>query len=45
MATVEKIQKPHNRENLEMLARRAVIFASEIGLQQSHIEGDSETGT
>jgi len=32
-------------ENLEILAaRRAVIFASEIGLQQSHFEGDSETG-
>ena len=31
-------------ENLEILAvRRAVIFASEIGLQQSHFEGDSET--
>ena len=32
-------------ENLEILAaRRAVIFASEIGLQQSHFESDSKTG-
>lgn len=42
---VEKIRKPRNGENLEMLARRAVIFASEIGLQQSYFEGDSETET
>ena len=32
-------------ENLEILAtRRAVIFASEIGLRQSHFEGDLKTG-
>ena len=43
-AMAEKISKPHSVECLEALAaRRAVIFAKEIGLQQSHFEGDSET--
>nr|POE85851.1 hypothetical protein CFP56_18200 [Quercus suber] len=43
VAMLEKIIKPHSVECLELLAaRRAVIFAEEIGLQQSHIEGDSE---
>ena len=43
-AMVEKIIKPHSIECLEALAaRRVVIFAKEIGLQQSHFEGDSET--
>ena len=36
-------KKPHLVECLELLvARRAVIFTKEIGLQQSHFEGDSE---
>lgn len=39
----EKIKKPHTLDYLEMMAaRRAVIFAQEIGLQQCHFEGDSE---
>ena len=43
-AMPEKIIKPHPVKCLELLAaRRAVIFAKEIGLQQSHFEGDSET--
>ena len=43
-AMAEKILKPHSVDSLEMLAaRRAVIFASEIGLQQCQFEGDSET--
>ena len=43
-AMAEKIIKPHSVKCLELLAaRRAVIFAKEIGLQQSHFEGDSET--
>ena len=43
-AMAEKIIKPHSVECLVLLAaRRAVIFAKEIGLQQSHFEGDSET--
>ena len=43
-AMAEKIHKPHNVESLEMIvARRAVIFASELGLQQCKFEGDSET--
>lgn len=34
VAMAEKIHKPHNVESLEMIvARRAVIFASELGLQ------------
>ena len=42
-AMAEKIIKPHSVKCLELLAaRRAVIFAKEIGLQQSHFEGDSE---
>ena len=28
-----------------LAARRAVIFAMEIGIQQPHFEGDSETVT
>ena len=41
----KKIRKPHNVESLEMIAvRRAVIFASKIGLQQCQFEGDSEIG-
>ena len=44
-AMVGKIRKPHNVESLEMIAaRRAVIFASKIGLQQCQFEGDSEIG-
>ena len=43
-AMVEKIIKPHSVECLKALAaRRAVIFAKQIGLQQSHFERDSET--
>ena len=43
-AMAEKIWKPHNVESLEMIAaRRVAIFASELGLQQGHFEGDSET--
>ena len=39
-----KKKKPHSVECLELLAaRRAMLFAKEIGLQQSHFEGDSET--
>ena len=42
-AMAEKIKQPHSVECLEMLAaRRAVIFVKEIGLQESHFEGDSE---
>ena len=45
VAMAEKIWKPHNVESLEMIAaRRAAIFASELGLQQGHFEGDLETG-
>ena len=43
-AMAEKIIKPHSVKCLELLAAsRSVIFAKEIGLQQSHFEGDSET--
>ena len=43
-AMAKKISKPHSVECLEALAaRHAMIFAKEIGLQQSHFEGDSET--
>ena len=43
VAMAEKIWKPHNVESLEMLAaRRAIIFAKELGLQQGQFEGDSE---
>ena len=43
-AMAEKIHKPHSVESLEMIAaRRAVIFASELGLQLCKFEGDSET--
>ena len=43
-AMTEKISKPHSVKCLEALvARRAVIFTKEIGLQQSHFKGDSET--
>uniref|UniRef100_A0A7N2L7F5 RNase H type-1 domain-containing protein n=1 Tax=Quercus lobata TaxID=97700 RepID=A0A7N2L7F5_QUELO len=42
-AMAEKMKQPHSVECLEMLAaRRAVIFVKEIGLQESHFEGDSE---
>lgn len=42
-AMEEKIKQPHSVECLEMLAaRRAVMFVKEIGLQESHFEGDSE---
>ena len=42
-AMAEKIKQPHSVECLEMsAARRAVIFVKEIGLQDSHFEGDSE---
>ena len=42
-AMAEKIRKPHSVECLEMFAaRRAVTFASKIGLQQFHFKGDSE---
>ena len=43
-AMVEKIKKkPHSVECLELLAaRRVVLFAKEIGLQQSYFEGYSE---
>ena len=42
-AMAEKIKKPHSVECLEMFAaRRAVTFASKIGLQQFHFKGDSE---
>ena len=41
----EKIHKPHSIECLEMLAAtHTVIFAQEIGLQQSSFEGDSKIG-
>lgn len=41
---VEKIGKPYNMENLEILAAgRVVILATELGLQRSHFEGDSQT--
>lgn len=41
----KKIQKPHLVEVLEMMAaRRVVSFVHEIGLHQSHFEGDSEIG-
>ena len=41
----KKIQRPHFVEVLEMIAvRRAVSFVHEIGLHQSHFEGDSEIG-
>ena len=44
VALAEKIKKPHNVDYLEMMAaRREVIFAQEIGLQQCQFEGDSET--
>ena len=43
VAMAEKIWKPHNVESLEMLAaRRAIIFAKELDLQQGQFEGDSE---
>ena len=43
-AMAKKISKPHSVECLEALAaRHAMIFAKEIGLQQSHFEGDLET--
>ena len=43
-ALAEKVGKPCNTELLERLAaRRAVIFATEIGIQQPHFEGDSKT--
>lgn len=42
-AMAEKTKQPYSVECLEMLAaRRAVIFVKEIGLQESHFEGDSE---
>ncbi|KAL0016669.1 hypothetical protein SO802_003738 [Lithocarpus litseifolius] len=45
VAMAEKIRKPHNVESLEIItARRAVIFASKIGLQQCQFEGDLEIG-
>ena len=43
-AMAEKIRKPHSVECLEMVVdRHAVVFATEIGLQQCHFEGDSQT--
>ena len=43
-ALTEKIKKPHSVDCLEMMAaRRAVIFAQEIGLQKCQFEGDSKT--
>ena len=37
----KKLEKPCNVEILEMLAaRHAVIFAMELGIQQSHFKGD-----
>lgn len=43
-ALAKKVGKPCNSELLEMLvARWAVIFATEIGIHQPHFEGDSET--
>ena len=40
----EKFHKPQSVDSLEMLAaRRAVIFAAELGLQECQFEGDSET--
>ena len=43
-ALAEKIKKPHSVDCLEMMAaRRAVIFAQEIGLQKCQFEGDSKT--
>ena len=37
----KKLEKPCNVETLEMLvARHAVIFARELGIQQSHFKGD-----
>ena len=46
VALAKKVGKPCNTELLKMLAvRRAVIFATEIGIQQPHFEGDSETIT
>ena len=43
-ALAEKIKKPHSVDYLEMMAaRRAVIFAQEIGLQKCQFEGDSKT--
>ena len=45
-ALAEKIKKPHSVDCLEMMAaRRAVIFAQEIGLQSCQFEGDSEVVT
>ena len=42
-ALAEKIKKPHSVDCLEMMAaRRAVIFAQEIGLQSCQFEGDSK---
>ena len=39
----EKTKKPHSVDCLEMMAaRRAVVFAQEIGLQKCQFEGDSE---
>ena len=44
-AMAEKIKKPFSVEGLEMVAaRRVMLFASEIGLQQCHFKGDSEIG-
>lgn len=41
---LKNIHKPHSVESLETIAaRRAVIFASELGLQLCKFEGDSET--
>ncbi|XP_050290308.1 uncharacterized protein LOC126728547 [Quercus robur] len=44
MATLlEKIQKPHSVQSVELLtARRAVTFCIETGFQNSIFEGDSE---
>ena len=42
-ALLEKIQKPHSVQSVELLAvRRAVIFRIEMGFQNSIFEGDFE---
>lgn len=44
-AMAEKIQEPYNMESLEMIvAKRVVIFASKISLQQCQFKGDLEIG-
>ncbi|XP_065637524.1 uncharacterized protein LOC136070884 [Quercus suber] len=44
-AMAKKIKKPFSVKCLEMVAaRQAMLFASKIGLQQCHFEGDSKIG-